>query len=78
MSWKEGTSMDAIIGRYRAQIEETGIVLKHQSGICFDLLPDEALGILDFIKAYRQTLVMMERNTDKLKSIVLDHQYDEQ
>ena len=51
-------------------------MLKHQSGICFDLLPDEALGILDFIKAYRQTLVMMERNTDKLKSIVLD-QYDE-
>lgn len=69
--------MDAIIGRYRAQIEESGIVLKHQSGICFDLLPDEALGILDFIKAYRQTLVMMERNTDKLESIVLDRQYDE-
>jgi len=68
--------MDAIIGRYRAQIEETGIVLKHQSGICFDLLPDEALGILDFIKAYRQTLVMMERDTDKLKSIALDQDDD--
>jgi len=69
--------MDAIIGRYRVHVEETGIVLKHQSGICFDLLPDEALGILDFIKAYRQTLIMMERNTDALKSIVLD-QYDDQ
>ncbi len=69
--------MDAIIGRYRVHVEETGIVLKHQSGICFDLLPDEALGILDFIKAYRQTLVVMERNTDALKSIVLDR-YDDQ
>lgn len=64
--------MDAIIGRYRVNVEETGIVLKHQSGICFDLQPHEALGILDFIKAYRQTLIMMERNTDALKSIVLD------
>ena len=68
--------MDAIIGRYRVHIEETGIVLKHQSGICFDLSPDEALGILDFIKAYRQTLVTMERNTDALKSIALD-KYDD-
>jgi len=68
--------MDAIIGRYRVHIEETGIVLKHQSGICFDLLPDEALGILDFIKAYRQTLVVMERNTEALKSIVLDEYND--
>jgi len=68
--------MDAIIGRYRVHIEETGIVLKHQSGICFDLSPDEALGILDFIKAYRQTLVAMERNTDALKSIALE-QYDD-
>ena len=68
--------MDAIIGRYRVHIEETGIVLKHQSGICFDFSPDEALGILDFIKAYRQTLVAMERNTDALKSIALDQYND--
>ena len=64
--------MDAIIGRYRVRVEDTGIVLRHQSGICFDLLPDEALGILDFIKVYRQSLVIMERNTEALKSIVLD------
>ena len=64
--------MDAIIGRYRVHIEETGIVLKHQSGICFDLLPDEALGILDFIKAYQHTLALLERDTDAYKSIVLD------
>lgn len=69
--------MDAIIGRYRVHIEETGIILKHQSGICFDLSPDEALGILDFIKAYRQTLVVLERNTEALKSIVLDQDNDQ-
>ena len=70
--------MDAIIGRYRVHIEETGIVLKHQSGICFDLMPDEALGILDFIKAYQHTLALMERDTDAFKSIVLDKENEQQ
>ena len=70
--------MDAIIGRYRVHIEETGIVIKHQSGICFDLMPDEALGILDFIKAYKHTLALMERDTDAFKSIVLDKENEQQ
>jgi hypothetical protein len=59
--------MDAIIGRYRARMEESGLILRHASGINFDLTPDETLGLLDFINAYRQTLLTLqeqERDTD--------------
>jgi len=59
--------MDAIIGRYRARMEESGLVLRHASGINFDLTPDETLGLLDFINAYRQTLLFLqERERDML------------
>ncbi len=56
--------MDAIIGRYRARMEETGLVLRHASGINFDLTLDETLGLLDFINAYRQTLLTLQSDTD--------------
>lgn len=67
--------MDAIIGRYRARMEESGLILRHASGINFDLNPDETLSLLEFINAYRQTLLMLqeqERDTDpQLERIVL-------
>ena len=55
--------MDAIIGRYRVRMEEMGLILKHPSGISFDLTADETLSLLDFINAYRQTLVMMQQES---------------
>ncbi len=76
--------MDAIIGRYRARMEESGLVLRHASGINFDLTPEETLGLLDFINAYRQTLLFLqehkrpmlseqERDTDpEIKRIILE------
>ena len=66
--------MDAIVGRYRARMEETGLILRHASGINFDLTPEETLGLLDFITAYRQTLLsLQERDTDpRMECIVLD------
>ncbi|HET9999267.1 MAG TPA: hypothetical protein VFQ36_00130 [Ktedonobacteraceae bacterium] len=57
--------VDAIIGRYRARIEETGLVLTHPSGICFDLTAGEALGLQDFIGVYRKTLLASESDTDE-------------
>ena len=80
--------MDAIIGRYRARMEESGLVLRHASGINFDLTPEETLGLLDFINAYRQTLLFLqererdalseqERDTDpEIKRIILEHNDD--
>jgi hypothetical protein len=74
--------MDAIVGRYRARMEESGLILRHASGINFDLTPEETLGLFDFINAYRQTLLVLqeerdvlqeERDTDpRLERIVLD------
>jgi hypothetical protein len=80
--------MDAIIGRYRARMEESGLVLRHASGINFDLTPEETLGLLDFINAYRQTLLFLqererdalseqERDTDpEIKRIILERNDD--
>ena len=75
--------MDAIIGRYRVRMEEMGLILKHTSGISFDLTPDETLSLLDFINAYRQTLLMMqqeaERDTEpELERIIIRKNEDEE
>ncbi len=58
--------MDAIIGRYRAHLEESGLVLTHPSRISFDLTAEEALGLLDFIKVYQQVLQKMARDAEPL------------
>jgi len=76
---KEDHNMDAIVGRYRVRMEESGLVLRHASGINFDLTVDETIGLLDFLNAYRQTLLALqldnERETDPyLERIVVDRQ----
>ncbi len=74
--------MDAIIGRYRLHMEDTGLILRHMSGINFDLTPAEALGLLNFLSAYRENLTSFsERETDhSLKRIAAEkaEQEDEQ
>ncbi|GAC1399859.1 MAG: hypothetical protein NVS4B12_08640 [Ktedonobacteraceae bacterium] len=74
--------MDAIIGKYRVRMEEMGLILKHASGISFDLTPDETLSLLDFINAYRQTLLFMQQDTERdtdaeLERIVIKKHEDE-
>ncbi len=54
--------MDAFIGRYRTRLQETGLILRHATGISFDLTVDEALGLLNFLSVYRQAL--LERQDD--------------
>ena len=71
--------MDAIIGKYRLHMEETGLLLKHVSGISFDLTPEEALGVLDFLSAYRWTLQAMRGDVETephLESIVINEDQD--
>jgi hypothetical protein len=55
--------MDAIIGRYKVRMEETGLVLKHPSGVSFDFLPNEVLGLWNFIDFYREQLSDMQLDT---------------
>lgn len=70
--------MDAILGRYRARMEETGLILRHASGINFDLTPEETLALLNFLHAYRQTLLVLchedgQGETEpRLEKVVLD------
>lgn len=65
--------MDAIIGRYRVHIEEIGLlILRHPTGLMFDLTPEESLGLLDFIGVYRKALMAHERDTDtRMQSIAV-------
>ena len=61
--------MDALIGRYQVSLEEDGLlVLKHPSGICFDLTAEETLELLDFISLNRDILLAHDpdqsRDTD--------------
>jgi hypothetical protein len=66
--------VDAIIGRYRLRMEETGLLLKHEVGIIFDLTASETLGLLNFISAYRENLEAVEGETEPhLKRVVLEH-----
>lgn len=73
--------MDAIIGRYRVRMEENGMVLGHVSGINFDLTVDEAVGLMDFLNVYRQTLSALqedqERHTDPCMERVVVSKKDE-
>ena len=66
--------MDAIIGRYRLRMEDTGLILRHMSGITFDMTLDEALGLLNFLSAHRENLTSFEeRETNPdLKSITAE------
>ena len=65
--------MDAIIGRYKVRMEESGLVLTHPSGISFDITKDEALELLDFLLVYRRTLITSERETNpELERIVIE------
>jgi hypothetical protein len=67
--------MYAIIGRYKVSMEDTGLIIKHGAGIAFDLTPGETLGLLDFMKAYQQTLISIrdaEPETQPIVRIVLE------
>ncbi len=75
--------LDAIVGRYRVRLEEDGLlVLKHPSGICFDLTLEETLEFLDFISVYRKALLAIDRDQNRdtdpeLARIVVKEQADQ-
>ena len=52
--------MDAIIGRYKAYMDETGLVLKHPAGISIDFRPNEVLGLWRFIDFYRDQIEALQ------------------
>jgi hypothetical protein len=73
--------MDAIIGRYKVDLKETGLTLKHEAGIAFELTIEETLGFLSFLNVYRGTLLALKDNdepeTEKLSRVVIDDAKDQ-
>lgn len=62
--------MDATIGRYKARMEDAELVLKHPSGISFELLPDEALALESFIAVYREALIAKQYDTEPRLKVI--------
>ena len=64
--------MDAIIGKYRVHMEETGLVLTHPTGMSFDLTLEETLGLMEFIKGYQPAIAAAQRDTEPgIKSVIV-------
>jgi hypothetical protein len=65
--------MDAIIGRYKVRMEDSGIILTHPSGISFEISAEEALVLQDFLNVYRQSLIAAERETNpEIERIIIE------
>ncbi len=72
--------MDAIIGRYKVGLKETGLTLKHEAGIAFELTIEETLGFITFLNVYHETLLALkdenEPETQKMIRVVIDDAKD--
>ena len=68
--------MDAIIGKYRVHVEETGLVLTQPAGISFDLTLDEAVGLAEFITVYLNTIAAAAQpdTEPRMKQVVVDEE----
>jgi hypothetical protein len=62
--------MDAIIGNYKIRMETSQLVLTHSSGISFMLTREEVIGLFDFIKVYRETLMLELADTESRIEII--------
>ena len=67
--------MEAMIGKYRARMEETSLILTHPTGLSFDLTLDEAVELMEFIKVYRAAIAAAQRDTEpSIESVVVDEE----
>lgn len=65
--------MYVIIGKYGVLMDEAGLVLTHPTGVSFHLTPDEAEGIMRFIKVYQDAMATSLRDTEPyIERIVID------
>ena len=68
--------MDRMIGKYRARMKETGLVLIHPVGISFDLSPDQAVELMEFIKVYQAAIAAAQRQTEpSIESVGVDEEF---
>lgn len=69
--------MDAIIGKYKARIEKTGLLLNHPTGISFDLTLTEAIELMEFIKVYQAAIINALRDAEPgIEGVVVNGKVD--
>jgi hypothetical protein len=56
--------MQAQIGKFKIQVTKSGLALRHSTGLGFELTREEALGLLQFLQVYQQTLLEQPGTTD--------------
>ena len=67
--------MDAIIGKYRAHMEETGLILTHPTKFSIDLTLDEVVRLIEFIKVYQAAIAAAQRDTEpQFERVVADEE----
>jgi hypothetical protein len=65
--------MDAIIGKYRARMEETGLILTHPTGLSIELTLDKTVELMEFIKVYQAAIAAVQRDTEpSIESVRVD------
>ena len=61
--------MDALIGKYRARMEETGLIFTYPTGLSFELTLDETVELMEFIEVNRAA----QRDTEpSIESVSVD------
>lgn len=71
--------MDAIIGRYKALMDESGLILKHPTGISIDFRPNEVLGLWRFIDFYREQIAAMQNEAKPtIETVETEELFDHQ
>ncbi len=68
--------MEAIIGKYRVRMEESYLILTHDTRVSFDLTLNEALWLMEFIRLYQGATATAQRDseTDDEQEVDLDEQ----
>ena len=61
--------MDEVVGRYKVRLDRDALVLTHPTGISFDINPDEAVRLAEYILARKQTLISMDLQKKHIKKL---------
>lgn len=56
--------MDAQIGNFKVHLKKSGLLLRHRTGLGFEMTREEVLGFLKLLEMYQQTWLEQPGTTD--------------
>ena len=56
--------MDAQIGNFKIHLKKSGLLLRHRTGLGFEMTREEVLGFLKLLEVYQQTWPEQPGNSD--------------